>query len=357
MGVEDGQARIDWARRSMPISAKAAGQLQAEVASHIGIAVPLDPATASMALWLIEAGFKVSVLGVALAHDTAQGAAELLAILSDAGANICDSRDAFVNAGFDIALDDKGEDLPDGLSRAVVLLAHEATAPDIPIIHLGASSLLQECVSKHGQGQSCVSGFLDITNLQIAGSHVLVIGYDAAGQGIAKYASSYGARVIVCEQDPVKAVKATLDGHQVAVLDVALPKATVVFHALENETCLTLPQLELLPSGAFLCSAGHSQHHSLFDQIGFEVPGKIIRDHVTQHELGSGTNVKLVCNGMPIHSQLGKGFPLEIADVQIAAQLHALATLIAPECDLGPGLHPLPNSIEIELAKAMLEQA
>ncbi|MEM1052401.1 MAG: hypothetical protein AAGI28_09935 [Pseudomonadota bacterium] len=55
-----GRTQIAWARRSMSLSAAAAAELKGKGACHIGLALPVDRALASLGLWLLEAGFEVS---------------------------------------------------------------------------------------------------------------------------------------------------------------------------------------------------------------------------------------------------------------------------------------------------------
>lgn len=345
-----GLSQIEWARRSMPLSAAVAGELPAGEARRVGIALPLDPATASMALLLVDAGFAVSLLADSAGPNTA----DLLAGLNAAGVTTCDGIEAFRNAGNAIVLDTKGENLSDGLKGATILASTTVKLPPVPTIHIGASPLIELCAVTHGVGQACVLGFLDITNLQIAGSHVLVIGYEAAGQGVAKFARSYGARVIVSDNDPVRAVQAKLDGHEVVALDAALPRSSVVFNTSENGPSLSLEQARMLPNGAFLCSATDNPDAFPLAELEQGVPGTIIRDHVSQYALTTGTNVKLVCNGRALHIQAGQGIPFEYADLQVAAQLYAIGELTSQERRLTPDLHPLTEEIERKLASAFL---
>jgi len=340
----------------MPLSAAAAARfgVGAGEGCHIGIALPIDPTIASLGFWLVEAGFKVSFL----AENAEPNASNLLARLSELGVAIFDTSDAFSNAACDIVLDMKGEHLCEGLRGATLAFQSLSTSTAdlcVPMVHIGASPLVELCVSTHGVGQACVSGFLDITNLQIAGSDVLVIGYGAVGEGVAKYARSYGARVIVCENEPAKSVQARLDGYKTSDLDAGLSRSAVVFHTLESGPGLSLAQIKALPNGAFLCSAVQNSEAFPLAQLEAKAPGKLIREHVTQHEVSSSANVKLVCNGKPVHERAGLGLPLEYADVRVAAQLHAIAELTAPDRDLQPGLNSLPAFIETALAQAFLD--
>lgn len=73
----------------------------------------------------------------------------------------------------------------------------------------------------YGTGQSVFDAIMRNTNLQIAGKQVVVAGYGHVGRGVAKVAQGLGARVIVCEIDPVKALEAVMDGMTALPMDEA----------------------------------------------------------------------------------------------------------------------------------------
>jgi adenosylhomocysteinase len=63
--------------------------------------------------------------------------------------------------------------------------------------------------NRYGTGQSTIDGILRATNRLIAGSVVVVAGYGWCSRGIAMRAKGHGARVIVTEINPLKALEAT----------------------------------------------------------------------------------------------------------------------------------------------------
>ncbi|MEO1220205.1 MAG: hypothetical protein AAFY42_02485 [Pseudomonadota bacterium] len=312
---------------------------------------------ASLVLSLVDAGFDATILCV----SAPPGSLDLLAAMRDAGVGLCHSNEVFLGLDFDILLDTDGALLAEydqpllGGTVATPNIAKQLTDASAPVVHIAASRLLENCALSHGVGQACVSGFLDITNLQIAGAQILVLGYEAVGEGVAHYAAAYGARVIVCEEDPVRLVKANMDGHSVSSLEAAIPKAAAVFNTRFEGAGLSMAQLKRLPSGAFLCSA--TAHESALPLARLEAlaPGKEVREFVTQHDLPSGGSVKLVCGGLALQHDSALGLPLEYADIMIAAQLHAIMQIAEPECNLRQGIHPLPKEVEDALASAFLE--
>ena len=69
--------------------------------------------------------------------------------------------------------------------------------------------------NRYGTGQSVWDGINRTTNLIVAGKRVVVAGYGWCGKGTAMRAKGLGARVIVTEIDPVKAIEAVMDGFDV----------------------------------------------------------------------------------------------------------------------------------------------
>jgi adenosylhomocysteinase len=354
--AEKGMAQITWARRSMPLSAAAIAKLTPEDACHIGLGLPVDPASSSLALGLLDAGFEVSVLN---SHPS-ENNGDLLAALESSGAAIFEDRDGFVGRQIDIVLDTDGgllEPMSQRLKGATIFseeAAEKVQSLPLPVIDLAGCDLIKDCALKNGIGQASVSGFLDITNLQIAGREVLVLGYGAIGEGVVKFARAYGARVMVYEEILTQAVRAQLDGHRLVTLWEALLRAEVVFCTSSTMASFGLPELDLLPDGAFLCSAMADCNTNPFIELLNEGPGEPVRDFVSDHRLPSGKGVKLVADGMPIHIEVGQGLPFEYADVVVAAQLHAIALLTKSEAN--NGVQSLPVQIETALASAILDR-
>jgi adenosylhomocysteinase len=75
--------------------------------------------------------------------------------------------------------------------------------------------------NRYGTGQSVWDGIMRTTNLIVAGKQVVIAGYGWCGKGAAMRAKGMGARVIVCEVNPIRAVEAAMDGFSVMPMDEA----------------------------------------------------------------------------------------------------------------------------------------
>ena len=92
-----------------------------------------------------------------------------------------------------------------------------------PVIAVNDADTKHLFDNRYGTGQSTIDGILRATNVLIAGKVFTVCGYGWCGRGVAMRAHGLGAKVIVTEVEPVRALEATMDGFQVMPLIDAAP--------------------------------------------------------------------------------------------------------------------------------------
>src|SRR5919206_4699755 len=88
-----------------------------------------------------------------------------------------------------------------------------------PVIAVNESDTKHLFDNRYGTGQSTIDGVLRATNILLAGKIVAVIGYGWCGRGVSSRARGLGARVIVSEVNPVRALEAVMDGFEVGLLE------------------------------------------------------------------------------------------------------------------------------------------
>jgi adenosylhomocysteinase len=164
-----------------------------------------------------------------------------------------------------------------------------------------------------------------------------------------------GGRIIVTEVDPVEALAALHDGHEVAPLAEAVSGAAVVFTATGIGHSLTGDHLASMPEGAIVAVGGAGPPE--FDPwAGAPVePGEEVAPHVRALRTASGRTVYLVADGYCANTSAGEGNPIEVMDVSLALQLHALAILARQE--LPVGVHLLPSWVGEAVAAAQIHSA
>src|SRR3990167_5505735 len=88
----------------------------------------------------------------------------------------------------------------------------------IPVLAVNDNLTKHLFDNRYGTGQSTLDGIIRATNLLIAGKNFVVCGYGWCGRGVAQRARGLGAKVIVTEISPVRALEATMDGFEVMPL-------------------------------------------------------------------------------------------------------------------------------------------
>lgn len=381
--VADGARRIRWAARGMPVLRAISSRLSEQGTLRglrVGVCLVLEPKTANLALALRDAGAEVSVH--CSGHSTDQATADALtaegiAVFAEAGAS--KDRELELARGFlgtspDILIDDGAtiirlahREFPE-LVEKMLGAAEETTSGVRPLRAMHADGALKLPVlavndartkylfdNVYGTGQSCVMALLDITNLQIAGRNVLVVGYGWVGRGVAKYAAALGARVIVSELDPVKALQAHHDGYRVLSVRDAAPQTEVVFAATGIAGVITADHLELLPDGAILCTAGGGSFElpmAYLDGLG---TGSTVRASVTDYELPGGRHILVIGEGDCLNCSDAEGNPIEVMDLSLALQFLAVEDIAADGRHREPGVYPISADAENTVAKLRLE--
>lgn len=373
-----GRNKIDWARRGMPLL-KAIEKRLSQVGSvkgiRIGISLVLEPKTANLAIALKNAGADVSVFGASADGAKADVVAALQAngvkVFAASGGEADDlvMARALLNTAPQILLDDGAyvirlahREFP-GLVTTMIGAAEETTSGVRPLLEMHrAGQLLLPVISvndarlKHsfdnvfGTGQSCVMALLDVTNLQIAGRRVLVIGYGWVGRGVAQHCAALGAKVTVAELDPIKALQALHDGHSAMSVADAAPTAEVVFAATGIAGVVTPDHARAMPDGAILCTAGGGDYELPMDYLRSLGAPRMLRRDVAEYQTGSGNHVLVIADGHCINCAAAEGNPIEIMDLSLSLQASAAELLATTGASMPPGLHRLPDAVEAALA-------
>ena len=111
--------------------------------------------------------------------------------------------------------------------------------------------------NKYGTGQSSWDAIMHTTNLMVAGKTVVVAGYGWCGKGIAMRAKGMGARVIVTEVDPFKALEATMENFSVMPMDEAAKYGDIFVTATGCKDVIVERHFRVMKDNAILCNSGH----------------------------------------------------------------------------------------------------
>lgn len=175
--------------------------------------------------------------------------------------------------------------------------------------------------NRYGTGQSVWDSIMRNTNLIVAGKTAVVAGYGWCGKGIAMRAAALGAKVIVTEIDPVKAIEARMDGYDVMTMKQAAPHGDIFVSATGCEHVITVEHMLTMKDRAILTNAGHFNVE--VDMAGLEkaaLEKKETRKNITGYRLTSGKWVNVIGEGRLVNIAAADGHPAEIMDMSFAVQ-------------------------------------
>jgi adenosylhomocysteinase len=233
-------------------------------------------------------------------------------------------------------------------------LAREGTLA-YPLLAVNDAATKHLFDNRYGVGQSTVDGILRATNVLLAGRVLVVVGYGWCGHGVAARARGMGARVVVCEVDPLRALEAVMDGHQVLPVAEAATVGDVFVTVTGNRDAITVDHLTAMKPGAIVCNAGH------FD-VEVDVAGlrraataaTEVRPNAVAYTLPGGGRVVVLADGRLVGQSCAEASPAEVMDLTFSTQALAVQHLVAAGGDLGPGVHPVPAEIDQRVARHKL---
>jgi len=208
--------------------------------------------------------------------------------------------------------------------------------------------------NRYGTGQSVWDGIFRSTNLLIAGKTVVVVGYGWCGRGIAARAKGLGARVTVCEVDPIRALEAWMEGFSVAPIADAAEEADLILSATGCADAVPESALRAAKDGVVLANAGHFNveiRPTTLDKLAGSK--HTVRQGVEEYRFEDGRRAYLLGEGRLVNLALGDGHPVEIMDLSFAIQALTLRHLV-DHAPLSPGLYPVPPEIDDQVARLKL---
>ena len=210
--------------------------------------------------------------------------------------------------------------------------------------------------NRYGTGQSAWDGIMRTTNLIVAGKQVVVAGYGWCGKGVAMRASGLGAKVIVTEVDPVKAIEAHMDGYTVLPMDEAAALGDIFVTVTGCDDVITRRHFEKMKDGAILCNAGHFDvevNVAALRELAAE--SYEARHNIQAYVLPNGVTLYVLAEGRLVNLASGDGHPAEIMDMSFAVQAMSARYLAEHRHELRPGVINVPHAIDEAIARKKLE--
>jgi adenosylhomocysteinase len=225
-----------------------------------------------------------------------------------------------------------------------------------PIIAVNDAETKHDFDNVYGTGQSALDGIIRATNILLSGKNVVVAGYGHVGKGIARRAAGLGANVMVTEVDPIAALKAKMDGYNVAKMNKAAEVGDVFITTTGCKDVIVDNDIAKMKDGAILANAGHFNVEISIPGIEKQSTGKKkVSDSTMQYTLKSGRRVYLLGEGRLVNLAAAEGHPSEVMDMSFANQFLAVLKLAQQGQTMKPLVYNIDRAQDQEIALAKLQ--
>jgi len=225
-----------------------------------------------------------------------------------------------------------------------------------PIIAVNDANTKHLFDNRYGTGQSTLDGILRATNVLLAGSNFVIVGYGWCGRGIAMRAGGAGAKVIISEVDPLRALEAVMDGYQVMPIKDAAKIGDIFVTATGDKNIISRDHFLRMKDGSIVANSGHFN-------VEIDIPAleelarskRQIRDFVEEYTLKSGRKIYLLAEGRLINLAAAEGHPAVVMDMSFANQALSVLHLFRKGDSLEKKVYAVPEKIDKEIARMKLK--
>ena len=379
-----GEMKIKWVERRMPVLSGLAEEFKKTkpyAGLKIALSVHLEAKTAYLCRVMEMGGAEMYVTG----SNPLSTQDDVAAALAKGGMNVfarygCSMEEYEENlcrvleVGPNIVIDDGGdlvhllhtkytslipdiiggcEETTTGIHRLKAMA--KAGTLRFPMVMVNDADCKHMFDNRYGTGQSVWDGIMRTTNLIVAGKYVVVSGYGWCGKGVSMRAKGMGAKVIVTETDPVRALEAVMDGYEVMPMSEAAKKGDIFVTVTGCSGVITGEHFKSMKDGAILTNAGHFDVE--VDIAGLEKLAKEkydARHNIQGYVLPNGKTLFVIAEGRLVNLAAGDGHPAEIMDMSFAIQAMSVKYLIDNRESLIPGVIPVPHEIDDYVARIKL---
>ena len=382
--ASSGERKIQWVERNMPVLRSIGEDFKKEkpfAGLRIALSVHMEAKTAYLCRVLEKGGAEMYVTGsnpLSTQDDVAAAVAEGgIEVFARHGCSMEEYEECLcrvLEPGPNLIIDDGGdlvhlmhtkytdlipgvlggcEETTTGIHR-LRAMARQGTLR-FPMVMVNDADCKHMFDNRYGTGQSVWDAIMRTTNLIVAGKRVVVSGYGWCGKGVSLRAKGLGAKVIVTETDPVRALEAVMDGYEVMPMCDAAPLGDLFITVTGCSGVISPEHFLHLKDGAILTNAGHFDVE--VDMAALEklaVERYDARHNIRGYVLPNGKTVFVIAEGRLVNLAAGDGHPAEIMDMSFALQALSARYLAEHRGEFAPGVIPVPRELDEAVARRKL---
>ena len=225
-----------------------------------------------------------------------------------------------------------------------------------PIIAVNDADTKHFFDNRYGTGQSTLDGITRATNMLWAGKRVVICGYGWCGRGVALRARGMGAHTIVTEINPIRALEAAMDGHQVMTIAEAAEVGDIFLTVTGGMHAVGRDNIAAMKDGAVMANSGHFDVEIDIDALEEMSDGKqTVRPFVEEYLMSDGRKLYLLGEGRLINLAAAEGHPSAVMDMSFANQAMSVEYLAQAGHTLERKVYTVPRDIDEEVGRLKLQ--
>ena len=380
-----GEMKINWVERNMPVLRGIGEDFKREKPSagmKVALSVHLEAKTAYLCRVMEMGGAKMYVTG----SNPLSTQDDVAAALVSGGMNVfaeygCSMEqyeqclEEVLKVGPNIIIDDGGdlvhlmhtkytdlipnviggcEETTTGINRLRIMSRNGELK--FPMVMVNDADCKHMFDNRYGTGQSVWDGICRTTNLIIAGKYVVISGYGWCGKGVTLRAKGLGAKVIVTETDPVRALEAVMDGYEVMPMAEAAKIGDIFCTVTGGRDIITAEHFPLMKDGAILSNAGHFNIEVDMEALERMAVRKYeARHNIQGYVMPNGKTLFTIAEGRLVNLAAADGHPAEIMDMSFAIQALSAQFLANNKGKLSADVVAVPKDIDEAVARRKLK--
>ncbi|CCX70746.1 adenosylhomocysteinase [Firmicutes bacterium CAG:555] len=380
-----GEMKINWVERNMPVLRGIGEDFKREkpfAGMKVALSVHLEAKTAYLCRVMEMGGAKMYVTG----SNPLSTQDDVAAALVSGGMNVfaeygCSMEqyeqclEEVLKVGPNIIIDDGGdlvhlmhtkytdlipnviggcEETTTGINRLRIMSRKGELK--FPMVMVNDADCKHMFDNRYGTGQSVWDGICRTTNLIIAGKYVVISGYGWCGKGVTLRAKGLGAKVIVTETDPVRALEAVMDGYEVMPMKEAAKIGDIFCTVTGGRDIITAEHFPLMKDGAILSNAGHFNIEVDMEALERMAVRKYeARHNIQGYVMPNGKTLFTIAEGRLVNLAAADGHPAEIMDMSFAIQALSAQFLANNKGKLSADVVAVPKDIDEAVARRKLK--
>ena len=380
-----GEMKINWVERNMPVLRGIGEDFKREkpfAGMKVALSVHLEAKTAYLCRVMEMGGAKMYVTG----SNPLSTQDDVAAALVSGGMNVfaeygCSMEqyeqclEEVLKVGPNIIIDDGGdlvhlmhtkytdlipnviggcEETTTGINRLRIMSRNGELK--FPMVMVNDADCKHMFDNRYGTGQSVWDGICRTTNLIVAGIYVVISGYGWCGKGVTLRAKGLGAKVIVTETDPVRALEAVMDGYEVMPMAEAAKIGDIFCTVTGGRDIITAEHFPLMKDGAILSNAGHFNIEVDMEALEEMAVRKYeARHNIQGYVMPNGKTLFTIAEGRLVNLAAADGHPAEIMDMSFAIQALSAQFLANNKGKLSADVVAVPKDIDEAVARRKLK--